>query len=69
MTSSGSRMRWRWPERTQRVVRQNLALSMIVIGVLVVGAIVGAFNLPIALLGHEIGEFVAIGSGLRMVRA
>ena len=55
--------------RTQRVVQQNLALSTIVIGVLVIGAIVGAFNLPIAVLGHEISEFVVIGSGLRMLRA
>ena len=55
--------------RTQRVVRQNLALSTVVIAVLVVGAIAGAFNLPIAVLGHEISEFVVIGSGLRMLRA
>lgn len=56
-------------QRTQRVVRQNLALSIVVIGILVVGAIAGAFNLPIAVLGHEISEFVVIGSGLRMLRA
>lgn len=55
--------------RTQRVVRQNLALSAVVIGILVVGAIAGAFNLPIAVLGHEISEFIVIGSGLRMLRA
>ena len=55
--------------RTQRVVRQNLALSTVVIGILVVGAISGAFNLPIAVLGHEISEFIVIGSGLRMLRA
>lgn len=55
--------------RTQRVVRQNLALSTAVIGILVVGAIAGAFTLPIAVLGHEISEFVVIGSGLRMLRA
>ena len=29
----------------------------------------GAFNLPIAVLGHEISEFTVIGSGLRMLRA
>ena len=56
-------------QRTQRVIRQNLALSTIVIAVLVVGAVAGAFNLPIAVLGHEISEFVVIGSGLRMLRA
>ena len=38
-------------------------------GALVVGAVVGAFSLPIAVLGHEISEFVVIGSGLRMLRS
>ena len=54
--------------RTQRVIRQNLALSTIVIVVLVIGAIAGAFNLPIAVLGHEISEFIVIVIGLRMLR-
>lgn len=56
-------------QRTQRVVRQNLALSVAVISVLVVGAVAGALSLPIAVLGHEVSEFVVIGSGLRMLRA
>ncbi len=55
-------------QRNQAVVRQNLALSALVIGGLVVGAIAGWFTLPIAVLGHEISEFVVIGSGLRMLR-
>ena len=55
--------------RNQRVVRQNLLLSIMVIGFLVIGAVAGMFNLPIAVLGHEISEFVVIGSGLRMLRS
>ena len=55
--------------RNQSVVNQNLILSTVVIGALVVGAIGGWFTLPIAVLGHEISEFVVIGSGLRMLRA
>ena len=55
--------------RNKRVVDQNLALSSVVIAVLVVGAIAGYFTLPIAVLGHEISEFIVIGSGLRMLRA
>ncbi|HWR14814.1 MAG TPA: cation-translocating P-type ATPase [Terriglobales bacterium] len=55
--------------RNQRIVHQNLALSAIVIAALVVGAIGGWFTLPIAVLGHEISEFIVIGSGLRMLRA
>ncbi len=58
----------RLARRTQGVVNQNLALSAAVIGALVVGAIAGVFTLPIAVLGHEISEFVVIGSGLRMLR-
>jgi len=59
----------RLAKRNQSVVNQNLALSAIVIGALVIGAIAGVFTLPIAVLGHEISEFVVIGSGLRMLRA
>ncbi len=56
-------------KRNQAVVRQNLALSAVVIAALVVGALVGTFTLPVAVLAHEISEFIVIGSGLRMLRA
>lgn len=56
-------------QRSRTVVKQNLALSVVVISVLVVGAVSGWFALPIAVLGHEISEFIVIGSGLRMLRA
>jgi Cd2+/Zn2+-exporting ATPase len=56
-------------KRNQKVVNQNLTLSAIVIGALVIGAVSGVFTLPIAVLGHEISEFIVIGSGLRMLRA
>ncbi len=59
----------RLARRNQSVVNQNLALSTVVIGALVIGAIVGAFSLPVAVLGHEISEFIVIGSGLRMLRS
>ncbi len=55
--------------RNDRIVRQNLALSALVIGGLVLGAVSGAFSLPIAVLGHEISEFVVIANGLRMLKA
>jgi len=58
----------RLAQRNQRVVRQNLALSIVVISVLVAGALAGVFTLPIAVLGHELSEFLVIGSGLRMLR-
>jgi Cd2+/Zn2+-exporting ATPase len=59
----------RLARRNQSVVNQNLALSAVVIGALVLGAVGGFFTLPIAVLGHEISEFVVIGSGLRMLRS
>ncbi len=56
-------------KRNQSVVRQNIGLSAVVIGTLVIGAIAGVITLPVAVLGHEISEFIVIGSGLRMLRA
>ncbi len=56
-------------KRNQSVVNQNLALSIVVISVLIIGAVGGWFTLPIAVLAHEISEFIVIGSGLRMLRA
>ncbi len=58
----------RLARRTHSVVRQNLVLSALVIGALVAGALAGAFSLPVAVMGHELSEFVVIGSGLRMLR-
>ncbi len=55
-------------KRNQRVVNQNLWLSGLVISALVIGAVGGWLALPLAVLGHEISEFVVIGSGLRMLR-
>ncbi len=55
-------------KRNQKVVGQNLVLSAIVISVLVIGAVSGLLSLPMAVLGHELSEFVVIGSGLRMLR-
>jgi len=59
----------RFSRRNWRIIRQNLALSVLVIGSLVVGAVTGVFSLPIAVLAHEISEFVVIASGLRMLRS
>ncbi len=49
-------------------MRQNLALSAVVITALVVGAVGGWLSLPVAVLGHEVSEIVVIASGLRMMR-
>lgn len=54
--------------RSRRVVRQNLALSVVTIVVLVGAALGGWLTLPMAVLAHELSEFVVIGSSLRMLR-
>lgn len=54
--------------RNDAVVRQNLALSAVVIGALVIGAVGGWFSLPVAVVAHEFSEFAVIGSGLRMLK-
>ena len=59
----------RFSRRNWRIIQQNLALSVLVIGTLVVGAVAGVFTLPVAVLAHEVSEFVVIASGLRMLRA
>jgi Cd2+/Zn2+-exporting ATPase len=59
----------RLAKRNQRVVQQNLALSVVVILVLVTGAVLGKFTLPVAVIGHELSEFIVIASGLRMLRS
>jgi Cd2+/Zn2+-exporting ATPase len=54
-------------QRTWRVIRQNIALSIIVISALAITALTGALSLPVAVLVHEISEFVVIASGLRLL--
>lgn len=52
-------------QRTWRVIRQNIVLSILVIGGLAVTALVVVLSLPVAVLVHELSEFVVIASGLR----
>ncbi len=54
--------------KAHKLIRQNLWLSAIVLGVLVAGAVSGLFTLPIAVVGHELSELVVISNGLRMFR-
>ena len=55
--------------RNWTIIRQNLILSVLVIGSLVIGAVMGVFSLPVAVIAHEISEFVVIASGLRMLKS
>ena len=53
--------------QNQSIVAQNLVFSTIIIGALVIGAVAGILSLPVAVLGHEVGEFIVIANGLRML--
>ena len=55
--------------RTRRIVRQNLTLSLLILAVLVPGALLGVFTLPVAVLAHETSELLVISNGLRAARA
>ena len=55
-------------QRSQKIVKQNLILSAVVIAIMSVGAVAGWLSLPVAVLGHEISEYIVIGNGLRMLR-
>ena len=71
MTDDLSRLPYliRFGRRNWGVIQQNLALSVIVIASLSVGALGGVFSLPVAVLAHELSELVVIASGLRMLKA
>ncbi len=58
----------RLARRNRLIVTQNLTMATIVIAGLALGALAGLFPLPIAVIGHEISEFLVIGNGLRMLR-
>jgi len=59
----------RFSRRNWSIIRQNLMLSVLVIGSLIIGAVLGVFSLPVAVVAHEISEFVVIASGLRMLKS
>jgi Zn2+/Cd2+-exporting ATPase len=55
--------------RNWQVIQQNVMLSVLVISSLVIGAVMGVFSLPVAVVAHEISEFIVIASGLRMLKS
>ena len=59
----------KFSRRNWNVIQQNLILSVLVIGSLIIGAVMGEFSLPVAVIAHEVSEFVVIASGLRMLKS
>ena len=54
--------------RAQRVVWQNLAFAMLVIGTLVVSNLLVGVPLPLGVVGHEGSTLVVVANGLRLLR-
>ncbi|MGH2749965.1 MAG: heavy metal translocating P-type ATPase [Actinomycetota bacterium] len=54
--------------RTRHIVRQNIGLSLAILALLVPGAVVGWFALPVAVLAHEASEIFVILNGIRLAR-
>lgn len=55
--------------RHERVSAQSMVLSGVTVAALLVGVAGGWFPPLATVIGHELGEFVAIGSSLRLLRA
>ncbi|WP_158852083.1 heavy metal translocating P-type ATPase [Saccharothrix deserti] len=58
----------RLAKRANRIIAQNVTLSLIVIAALVVAALTGAFNLTQGVLINEAFALVIIANGLRLLR-
>ncbi|MGX9948426.1 heavy metal translocating P-type ATPase (plasmid) [Bradyrhizobium denitrificans] len=54
--------------KARTITHQNLALSAVLIGGLIVGALSGLLSLPIVVVAHELSELAVIANGLRMLR-
>ena len=55
--------------RTQRVIRQSLAIAFSVIAMLILLTLAGYLTLPLAVLGHEGSTVVVVLNGLRLLRS
>ncbi|NNF27145.1 MAG: heavy metal translocating P-type ATPase, partial [Gemmatimonadetes bacterium] len=53
--------------RTRRVIQQNLAISLGVIGLLVVATTTGVFGIGAAVLVHEGSTLLVVGNALRLL--
>lgn len=53
--------------RTARIIRQNLALALIAMAVLVAGGLFFELPLPLAVIGHEGGTVLVVLNGLRLL--
>jgi Cd2+/Zn2+-exporting ATPase len=50
-----------------RVVRQNLAFSLMVIGALIISTFFNLIRLPLGVVGHEGSTVIVVLNGLRLL--
>ncbi|MEC4819103.1 MAG: heavy metal translocating P-type ATPase [Scytonema sp. PMC 1069.18] len=55
-------------KRAQAIVKQNIAIAISSIIVLLIGNFIGSVNLPIGVIGHEGSTVIVTLSGLRLLR-
>jgi cation transport ATPase len=51
--------------RAQRISRQNIVFSILLLAVLVPSAVVGLLTIALAVAAHEVAEIIAVLNGLR----
>lgn len=52
----------------RRVIRQNLAFALSIMGVMVIATFLGRLPLPLGVIGHEGGTLLVVLNGLRLLR-
>lgn len=55
-------------QRAQRISRENIVFSLLVLAALIPGALLGVIGIAVAVVAHEGSELLAIGNGLRVRR-
>jgi Cd2+/Zn2+-exporting ATPase len=55
-------------QRSQRIIRQNITLALVSIGLLLTANFLGELTLPAGVLGHEGSTLLVTLNGLRMLR-
>lgn len=55
-------------KRAKRIIRQNVVFSLVVLGLLIPGALIGLMSVTAAVFFHEASELLAVANGLRVAK-
>jgi len=55
-------------KRAKRIIRQNVIFSLVVLGLLIPGALIGLMSVTAAVFFHEASELMAVANGLRVAK-